>query len=156
MSIIIRVAILADAPLLATWAQAMALETEHKHLPDSDIIPGTHRAIEQPELAQYFIAEVDGQAAGCLMLTNEWSDWRNGLWWWIQSVFVAPEFRRQGVYRALYEHVQHLAAQNPDVHGIRLYVEKENTLAQRTYQSLGMHDANYVVFEQTTRKSVDV
>ncbi len=93
MSIIIRPATLMDAALLATWAQAMALETEHKHLPDSDIIPGTRRAIAQPDLAQYFIAERNGQPAGCLMLTNEWSDWRNGLWWWIQSVFVAPECR---------------------------------------------------------------
>ena len=152
MRITIRPATLADALLLARWAQAMALETEQKILPDSDIIPGTRRAIEQAELAQYFIAEINSQPAGCLMLTNEWSDWRNGLWWWIQSVFVAPEFRRQGVYRAMYEHVQQLAIQNPDVHGIRLYVEKENTVAQQTYQSLGMHDAHYLVFEQATRQ----
>lgn len=156
MSITIRAATLADAALLASWAQAMALETEHKILPDGDIIPGTRKAIEQTELAQYFIAEVDSQLAGCLMLTNEWSDWRNGLWWWIQSVFVVPEFRRQGVYRRLYEHVQELAELNSDVHGIRLYVEKENTVAQRTYQSLGMHDTNYLVFEQTTRKNAGV
>lgn len=152
MRITIRPATLADALLLARWAQAMALETEQKILPDSDIIPGTRRAIEQAELAQYFIAEINSQPAGCLMLTNEWSDWRNGLWWWIQSVFVAPEFRRQGVYRALYEHVQQLAKLNPDVHGIRLYVEKENSTAQHTYQSLGMHDAHYLVFEQATRQ----
>ena len=112
MSFTIRPATLADSALLAAWAQAMAWETEHKTLPDSDIIPGTVRAIEQQGLAQYFIAEWDGKPAGCLMLTNEWSDWRNGLWWWIQSVFVAPEFRRQGVYRALYEHVQELAKLN--------------------------------------------
>ncbi len=153
MSITIRSAALADALLLARWAQAMALETEQKILPDSDIIPGTRRAIEQAELAQYFIAEINSQPAGCLMLTNEWSDWRNGLWWWIQSVFVAPEFRRQGVYRAMYEHVQQLAIQNPDVHGIRLYVEKENSTAQHTYQSLGMRDAHYLVFEQSMRKN---
>lgn len=152
MHITIQPATRADVALLARWAQAMALETEQKILPDSDIIPGTYKAIEQAELAQYFIAEIDSQPAGCLMLTNEWSDWRNGFWWWIQSVFIAPEFRRQGVYRALYEHVRQLAMQNPDVHGIRLYVEKENTVAQQTYQALGMHDANYRVFEQTTRK----
>lgn len=152
MTLHIRPAALADVSLLAGWAKAMAFETEHKLLDDSDILPGTQRAIEQPGLAHYFIAELDGKPAGCLMLTSEWSDWRNGLWWWIQSVFVQPECRRRGVYRALYEHVQHLASLHADVQGIRLYVEKENGIAQRTYQSLGMHDANYLVFEQTTRK----
>ena len=86
------------------------------------------------------------------MLTYEWSDWRNGLWWWIQSVYVKPECRRQGVYRALYAHVQALAENDGDVQGIRLYVEKENQTAQQTYLSLGMHDSHYRVFEQTTRK----
>ena len=153
MTLHIRPATLADVSLLAGWAKAMAFETEHKILADSDILPGTQRAIEQPGLAHYFIAELDGKPAGCLMLTSEWSDWRNGLWWWIQSVYVQPECRRRGVYRALYENVQHLASLNSDVQGIRLYVEKENGIAQRTYQSLGMHDANYLVFEQTTKKN---
>lgn len=153
MTLHIRPATLADVSLLAGWAKAMAFETEHKILADSDILPGTQRAIEQPGLAHYFIAELDGKPAGCLMLTSEWSDWRNGLWWWIQSVYVQPECRRRGVYRALYENVQHLASLNSDVQGIRLYVEKENGIAQRTYQSLGMQDANYLVFEQTTRKN---
>jgi GNAT superfamily N-acetyltransferase len=151
MNIHIRVASLLDMPLLAGWAQAMAWETEQKILPDADILGGTRRALEQATLAQYFIAEIADQPVGCLMLTNEWSDWRNGLWWWIQSVFVRPEFRRRGVYRALYAHIQELAAQNIEVHGIRLYVEKENINAQHTYQALGMHDACYKVFEQTTR-----
>lgn len=151
MRITIRPATLADAALLARWAQAMALETEQKILLDGNIIPGTRKAIEQAELALYFIAELDSQPAGCLMLTNEWSDWRNGLWWWIQSVYVAPKARRQGVYRALYRHVQELAQQNKNVCGIRLYVEKENTVAQQTYQSLGMHDAHYLIFEESTR-----
>ena len=152
MSIPIRPAFLADAPLLADWAKAMAFETERKILADDDISPGVRRAIEQVGLARYFIAELDGRPAGCLMLTYEWSDWRNGLWWWIQSVYVKPECRRQGVYRALYAHVQALAENDGDVQGIRLYVEKENQTAQQTYLSLGMHDSHYRVFEQTTRK----
>lgn len=152
MSIPIRPAFLADALLLADWAKAMAFETERKILADDDISPGVRRAIEQVGLARYFIAELDGRPAGCLMLTYEWSDWRNGLWWWIQSVYVKPECRRQGVYRALYAHVQALAENDGDVQGIRLYVEKENQTAQQTYLSLGMHDSHYRVFEQTTRK----
>ena len=152
MSIPIRPAFLADALLLADWAKAMAFETERKILADDDISPGVRRAIEQVGLARYFIAELDGRPAGCLMLTYEWSDWRNGLWWWIQSVYVKPECRRQGVYRALYAHVQALAENDVDVQGIRLYVEKENQTAQQTYLSLGVHDSHYRVFEQTTRK----
>jgi GNAT superfamily N-acetyltransferase len=155
MSIAIRPACLADVPLLAQWAKAMALETEQKILADEDIHPGVRRAIEQEGLARYFIAELNSRPAGCLMLTHEWSDWRNGLWWWIQSVYVDPECRRQGVYRALYGHVQALAENDADVQGIRLYVEKENQTAQETYLSLGMHDSHYRVFEQTTRKRED-
>jgi GNAT superfamily N-acetyltransferase len=155
MSIAIRPACLADVPLLAQWAKAMALETEQKILADEDIHPGVRRAIEQEGLARYFIAELNGRPTGCLMLTHEWSDWRNGLWWWIQSVYVDPECRRQGVYRALYGHVQALAENDADVQGIRLYVEKENLSAQQTYLSLGMHDSHYRVFEQTTRKRED-
>jgi ribosomal protein S18 acetylase RimI-like enzyme len=152
MSISIRPALLADVPLLAQWAKAMAFETEQKILADEDIFPGVRRAIEQEGLAHYFIAELSDRPAGCLMLTYEWSDWRNGLWWWIQSVYIDPECRRQGVYRALYAHVQALAENDADVQGIRLYVEKENRTAQQTYLSLGMHDSHYRVFEQTTRK----
>lgn len=152
MHVTIRQAQLADAPRLAQWAKAMAWETEHKQLADEDVFPGVRRAIEQAGLARYFIAELDGRYAGCLMLTYEWSDWRNGLWWWIQSVYVDPDCRRQGVYRALYAHVRALAENDRDVQGIRLYVEKDNHPAQQTYSSLGMHDSHYRVFEQTTRR----
>lgn len=154
MSVTIRPALLADAGRLAHWAKAMALETERKQLADEDIFPGVRRAIEQQGLARYFIAELSGQPAGCLMLTYEWSDWRNGLWWWIQSVYVDPECRRQGVYRALYAHVLALAENNADVQGIRLYVEKDNHAAQQTYLALGMHDSHYRVFEQSTRSAL--
>lgn len=155
MSILVGPASPGDAPRLARWAKAMAWETERKILADEDIGPGVRRAIEQSGLAQYFIARLDGSPAGCLMLTHEWSDWRNGLWWWIQSVYVEPAFRRKGVYRALYAHVRALAENDSDVQGIRLYVEKDNHSAQRTYLALGMHDSHYRVFEQVTRKRED-
>lgn len=152
MSILVGPASPEDAAQLAQWAKAMAWETERKILADEDIGPGVRRAIEQSGLAQYFIAKLDGSPAGCLMLTHEWSDWRNGLWWWIQSVYVQPAFRRKGVYRALHAHVLHLAEDNPDVLGLRLYVEKDNHDAQKTYRALGMHDSHYRVYACTTRE----
>jgi GNAT superfamily N-acetyltransferase len=152
MKLSVRDAGFDDAALLARWAQAMALETEGRILPDADVIPGVEHGIATPGLARYFVAESEGRPVGTLMLTSEWSDWRNGLWWWIQSVYVPVDCRRQGVYRALYRHVRELAESDPGVCGIRLYVEKDNLSAQRTYASLGMQDAHYRVYEQATRK----
>ncbi|WP_297800203.1 GNAT family N-acetyltransferase [Arenimonas sp. GDDSR-1] len=155
MSLQIRPARAEDAALLARWAQAMALETENKILPDAEVRPGIARGIADPTLARYFVAERDGVPAGTLMFTFEWSDWRNGLWWWIQSVYVPPEFRRQGIYRALYAHVRALAQADAGVCGIRLYVEKDNRSARSTYQALGMQDAHYRIYEQDTRPPGD-
>jgi len=107
--------------------------------------------------ARYFIAMRQADVAGretvslpvgTLMLTDEWSDWRNGWWWWIQSVYVAPDHRRRGVYAALHRHVEALARATPGVVGLRLYVERDNARAQETYAALGMVDAGYAVFEQ--------
>lgn len=151
MTLQIRPACIGDATLLARWAQAMALETESKILPDADVLPGITRGIADPALARYFVAERDGVPAGTLMFTFEWSDWRNGLWWWIQSVYVPPELRRQGVYRALHAHVRALAEADSGVCGIRLYVEKDNRNARSTYEALGMQDAHYRIYEQDTR-----
>ncbi len=147
MSLRIRDAAAADVPLLVRWAQAMAFETEGKRLADDELGPGVARGIAEPALARYFVAEIAGKPVGTLMLTTEWSDWRNGLWWWIQSVYVAPEARRRGVYRALYAHVRALAEADPGVCGLRLYVERENLAAQRTYAALGMRDAHYLIYE---------
>lgn len=155
MTLHIRPARAEDAALLARWAQAMALETENKILPDADVRPGIARGIADPTLARYFVAERDGVPAGTLMFTFEWSDWRNGLWWWIQSVYVPPEFRRQGIYRALYAHVRALAQADAGVCGIRLYVEKDNRNARSTYEALGMQDAHYRIYEQDIRPPGD-
>ena len=100
-----------------------------------------------PQRGRYLVAERTGAAAGTLMLTHEWSDWRCGDWWWIQSVYVAPERRRGGIFAALYRHVETAARADADVCGLRLYVEKENAVAQRTYAALGMEDAGYSMFE---------
>jgi len=140
-----------DAALIARWMIAMAWETEHKALDPDTVARGVRAVFEQPARGRYFVAEriVDGAAlsVGVLMLTHEWSDWRDGDWWWIQSVYVDPGHRRGGVYRALYEHVHALAQATPEVCGLRLYVERENANAQRTYASLGMSDAGYAMFE---------
>lgn len=147
----IRPATLADTPLLAAWAAAMALETENKVLDLATVGAGMAAGIADPAKARYFVAERGGEPAGTLMLTTEWSDWRNGWWWWIQSVYIVPAHRRGGVFRALYAHVQDLASADAGVCGLRLYVENDNHRAQATYAALGMVDAHYRVFEAATR-----
>lgn len=143
----IRTADINDAPLLASWAQAMAMETEHKHLDTDTVTKGVLAGIADPKRARYFIAMSGDRPAGTLMLTTEWSDWRNGDWWWIQSVYVHPDFRRQGVFQSLYQHVKVMAEENSGVCGLRLYVEHENKNAQSTYEKLGMEDAGYRMME---------
>ena len=148
----IRDAEAADAPLLADWAAAMAWETEQKRLDPATVALGVSNALADPLRARYFVAMRQAQVAGretlalpvgTLMLTDEWSDWRNGWWWWIQSVYVPPAERRTGVFAALYRHVREQALAVPDVLGLRLYVEQDNDAALRTYEALGMRDAGY-------------
>ena len=142
----IRPATLADAETIAAYNAAMALETEHKHLDPQTLRAGVERAITHPEGARYFLADHAGQVVGQLMVTFEWSDWRNATFWWIQSVYVHPDFRSRGVFRQLYQHVEHLARQAAAC-GLRLYVERDNTRAHEVYRKLGMSDANYLVYE---------
>jgi len=146
--ILIRDANCDDLETLARWAEAMALETERKTLDAATVRAGIAAGIDDPAKAHYLVAELDGRAVGTLMLTTEWSDWRCGWWWWIQSVYVAPEGRRQGVYSALYRHVEAQAKAASGICGIRLYVENDNARAQATYGALGMGDAHYRVFEK--------
>jgi ribosomal protein S18 acetylase RimI-like enzyme len=147
MSITIRPASAVDADFLAHGNTAMALETEHKRLDPAVVAAGVRAALADPGKGLYFIAECDGERVGQLMFTYEWSDWRNGTFWWIQSVYVLPQARRSGVFRALFRHVEQLAAADPAVCGIRLYVERENERAQATYRHCGLDDAGYVVME---------
>ena len=108
---------------------------------------GVATILADASLGFYLVAEIDGNPAGQLMVTYEWSDWRNGLFWWIQSVYVRPEFRRRGVYRALHRHVAEAAQAAGGVCGLRLYVEQENTTAQQVYESLEMHRTRYQMYE---------
>src|SRR5439155_4490600 len=105
----IRSATLADAPTLAAYNAAMALETEHKTLDPAKLRAGVERAIAQPQSARYYLADIAGQVVGQLMVTFEWSDWRSADFWWIQSVYVHPDFRSAGVFKSLYRHVEALA-----------------------------------------------
>lgn len=143
----IRQATPADVTIISDWNRAMAWETENKELAPEVISRGVARLIDKPEFGFYLLAEIEGEVAGTLMVTTEWSDWRDGLFWWIQSVYVATQFRRTGVYRSMYNKVKELATEQPDVCGYRLYVEKDNIIAQSTYKQLGMHETDYFLFE---------
>lgn len=145
--LLIRSATLEDAELIADYNAAIALETEHKVLDRAKLLAGVRHAIERPEVARYFLAEVDGRVAGQLMITTEWSDWRNANFWWIMSVYVHADFRSRGVFKGLYRHVEALARADAGVCGLRLYVERENGRAQEVYRRLGMKDAQYAVYE---------
>ena len=148
MALAIRSAAATDVEVLVTWACAMALETEGKRLDPDTVRRGIRAVLEQPERGRYLVAEVEGERAGTLMLTYEWSDWRCADWWWIQSVYVDPAFRRRGVFAALYAQVKAEAeAAAPAVCGLRLYVERDNAAAQRTYAALGMEESHYRLYE---------
>ncbi len=146
----IRHAHLRDAAVIAEFNQAMAQETEDKQLPAETINAGVERMLADSTLGFYLVAQAPGNdnLAGCLGITTEWSDWRNGLFWWIQSVYVPPEFRGQGVFSALYKHVKGLATSDEEVCGIRLYAEKQNQQALRTYFRLGMIETEYRLLEE--------
>ena len=144
----VRLARPGDAPALVEFNAAMALETEGKRLLPEVIGAGVRSLLRSPKAGFYLLAEARGEVVGALMITKEWSDWRNGTFWWIQSVYVRPAFRRQGVYRRLYRHIQKLAKADPRVCGFRLYVERENRRAQTTYRKLGMKKTPYLVFEE--------
>ncbi len=125
----------------------MALETERRRLNRARVQRGVRALLKDPAKGTYHVAEAGGAVAGQLLITHEWSDWRDGDFWWIQSVYVAPEFRQRGVFRALFNHVHKLAKARNSVCGLRLYMHAENSRARRTYERLGMRRSNYEVFE---------
>lgn len=144
----IRPGLMYDIDTLARLQVDMAWETEEFRLDPPTVQKGVAAVIDDPAKGRYYIAEVDGKIAGCLLTVPEWSDWRNGTILWIHSVYVLPAFRGQGLYKALYEHVQNLVKKEPHLYkGIRLYVDKRNTLAQQVYNKLGMNGEHYQLFE---------
>lgn len=147
MTIKIRKAMPSDADIIAAFNTQMAAETENRTLPAGVIGPGVAHVLAHPENGFYLVAEKDSAVVGCLLITMEWSDWRNGMLWWIQSVYVSPAARRSGVYRRMYAFVKELAGQS-GVCGLRLYVHHANERARRTYSDLGMQESPYVMYEE--------
>jgi GNAT superfamily N-acetyltransferase len=143
----VRRAVPQDLPWLVQFNANMARETEGKTLDPDRLKRGVAAVLEQEGLGFYLLAEIDGQIAGQLLVTTEWSDWRNAFFWWVQSVYVLPQFRRQGVYRELDQRVWAEARSQGNVCGVRLYVDRDNLVAQQTYRGLGMHPARYDMYE---------
>jgi GNAT superfamily N-acetyltransferase len=146
----IRAAGPVDRPAIVEFNRRLALETEGKTLDPSTLEPGVSRALQDPDLLRYWVAEIGSSArlVGQAAITREWSDWRNGWLWWLQSVYVDGSYRGRGVFRALYRHIHQEARANADVIGLRLYVEDSNEPAQRTYRALGMNPGGYSVYEE--------
>lgn len=149
---LVRPAHVGDLDLLVSFSLAMAQETEGRQLDKARLRQGTQAIFDEPARGFYLVAEAKSQPkptiVGQLMVTFEWSDWRNATFWWIQSVYVRPDWRRQGVYRAMHQHVLREAKERTDVCGIRLYVERENHGAQQAYHRMGLSPSAYQVFEE--------
>ena len=147
-SIPIRRARPSDAATVARFNAAMGKETEGIVLDKRRLDNGVKAILRDPAKGFYLVAEFKGKVVGQMMITCEWSDWRNGFFWWIQSVYVLPSYRGRGVYRALHEHAVRLAKTRKDICGIRLYVDRYNRRAQKVYKKLRMKKSNYVMFEE--------
>jgi GNAT superfamily N-acetyltransferase len=145
---VIRHAKIADRDVIAGFNAALALETEDRRLDLAVVRRGVEAILRDPARGIYYVAERQGAVVGQALITYEWSDWRNGNFWWLQSVFVQNEFRAQGIFKALYSHVAAEAAAQKDVCGLRLYMERENRRAREVYRRLGMKETHYEVFER--------
>jgi GNAT superfamily N-acetyltransferase len=144
---IIRLATPKDAPVIADFNLRLAKETENLELNQQTVLAGVSAILNDAGKGLYFLAEQAGRIAGQSMITYEWSDWRNGNIWWLQSVYVHPEFRSRGVFRSLFNHLTELARSRSDVAALRLYMHHDNATARQTYEKLGMKTAGYEVFE---------
>lgn len=146
--VLIRTGEESDAAALTEFNIAMALETENKILTLEVVSNGVQTLLKNSQYGFYVIAEKSGEITGSLMVTTEWSDWRDGEFWWVQSVYVRRDCRRQGIYRRLYEYIKAKAAKRGNVCGFRLYVECDNAVAQQAYSKLGMSETFYKMFEE--------
>ena len=148
LDLLVRPAEVGDCEIIAEFNCLLAEESEDTHLDAATIRAGVQALLADSHKGRYFMACVGDRIVGQLMHTREWSDWRNGHIWWLQSVYVHPDFRRQGVFRRLYDHLVSEAEGDPNVVGIRLYVEPNNDHAQKTYRDLGMHQPGYFVMQR--------
>lgn len=136
-----------EAGAIAHFQIAIALETEGLALDPAICLRGVRAVVDDPAKGRYYVATLDGGVAAALLVTTEWSDWRAGNIWWIQSVYVVPEHRGRRLFSGLFAFVRALASREPSVHGLRLYVDKRNTAAKQVYAALGMSDGHYDLFE---------
>lgn len=144
----IRLADKQDADALVEFNIAMAFETEGKRLGADVLRPGVEAVFKDENKGFYVVADESGVVAGGLLVTFEWSDWRNKWFWWIQSVYIRPEHRGRSLYREMYDFVKDLADSRGVVSGFRLYVEHENVHARRVYEKVGMRESHYVMYEE--------
>lgn len=143
----IRKAAASDIVQIANFQVEMAMETENFILNPLECRKGVQKLFDEPHLGYYLVAEENNELIACLLVQNEWSDWRNRMVWWIHSVYVHPDFRMMGVYKAMYEHLQAVVEDNEMLGGLRLFVDKRNISAQQAYRRLGMTDEHYLLFE---------
>ena len=146
-TISIRNGTLKDADVIVHFQKQMAMETEDKALEDDLIKPGVRAIFESPDKGFYLVAEIENSVVGSLLITYEWSDWRNSWFWWVQSVYVKKSYRRKGVYSRLHNEIISRCRKSEQTCGIRLYVEKENKIAQKVYSDLDMYETNYLLYE---------
>jgi ribosomal protein S18 acetylase RimI-like enzyme len=142
-----RIATPADAEVIAECCVAMALETENLRLDPATVRRGVEAVFQDQQKGFYLVAELEGAVAGQMMVTYEWSDWNNGMRWWIQSVYVRPPSRRRGVYSGLFHYLRKLARDNGAVCSMRLYVHRENRVAQAVYRKLEFEETQYLLYE---------
>ncbi len=143
----IRNAHTSDIETIAGFQAAMAMETENIKLDPETVIKGVKAVFDEPSKGFYLISEIEDEVVACLMITLEWSDWRASTIWWIQSLYVKPEWRKKGIYKNMYIHLKEKMTGNDSVGGIRLYVDKSNTRAQKVYEALGMDGEHYRLYE---------
>ncbi|QDU78400.1 putative acetyltransferase [Polystyrenella longa] len=151
----IREATTCDIDTLVEYNSQLARETEGKELNRETLRAGLEVLLADSTKGKYLVAEISGKVVGQVMFTREWSDWRNGEFWWLQSVYIASHFRRQGIFKQLYQAIVERARARTDVVGIRLYVELQNKIAQSTYEQLGMQAAGYSVMETLELQNPD-
>lgn len=158
IAIVVRKAERKDVEAIAGFNMKLALETEGKKLDIETVVNGVAAVVKDPHKGFYIVAETRTdvfQLVGQLLITFEWSDWRNQCFWWIQSVYVAKEFRNQRIFSELYQHITELANQNGKVTGLRLYVAQDNDSAKRVYTTLGLKQTSYEVFEHALFNRLD-
>ena len=143
----IRVAGIADKETISGFQLAMAKETENISLDVDTVTNGVAKIFNDESTGKYFIAEIDNKIVASMLTLYEWSDWRNGQVIWIHSVYVLPQFRKEGVFKAMYAHLKTIVEQNANYKGLRLFVDKTNTTARKVYEALGMNGEHYALYE---------